>query len=664
MGSGRGAPAAIKAAPRSAAFVALGLGFFGLTTVFLSPATVPAIEPSAEESVFFPTDRPLMQRLATAEALISDQRWGEAVRLLVSLLEAPEDYFFQPDRKAQIFRSLKTEAQRLLGELPSEGRESYETQFGAQARKLLDAAIDTGNVDGLAEVSRRFFHTRAGYEATELLGTAHMERDRPLPAALCFKRLKETPLAAQRFEPLLSIKLAICWARVGQWGEAVDVLVPTAQRYSDLSILVAGRQRKLLDVSPAPHDDSARSQLDRKPTTDDLRALAWLEDVGARPRAGNADAKADEWPLFRGSPSRNATSRGGTPLLNRRWAVPVINDPQIEKLSEQLRQSYVDQGLAALPSLSPLAVDNFVFMRSVAGLVAVDFKTGKRIWNGPADEGARYLLDPANIDSNAVDASALAGWLDQRLWDDNVYGAMSSDGQSIYCVEDLVDEVPTIGPRVFGPHGRILNGAANTEAHDRLAAYSIASEGKLEWELSVSSGEENSPLAGAFFLGPPLPLSGRLYVLAEIKGEIRLLALRPKTDGESRAKSVEVEWSQQLAMVERNIAEDGPRRLAGAVPSFADGILVCPTSAGAVVAVDLTTRSLLWGYRYPRGIEVSARSRMAQSRMSDGASEHDHWSDATVTIAGGRVLLTPVEAGSSTVTSELHCLNLLDGSLV
>ena len=32
-------------------------------------------------------------------------------------------------------------------------------------------------------------------------------------------------------------------------------------------------------------------------------------------------------------------------------------------------------------------------------------------------------------------------------------------------------------------------------------------------------------VAGAFFLGPPLPLMGQLYVLAEIKEEVRLEVL-------------------------------------------------------------------------------------------------------------------------------------------
>ena len=104
------------------------------------------------------------------------------------------------------------------------------------------------------------------------------------------------------------------------------------------------------------------------------------------------------------------------------------------------------------------------------------------------------------------------------------------------------------------------------------------------------TGEDEPDLAGGFFLGPPLPLMGQLFVLAELKGEIRLLAL-DATNGK-------LLWFQQIAHVaELTIDRDTNRRLSGATPSFDDGILVCPTAAGACVGIDLATRSLLWGYQ-------------------------------------------------------------------
>ena len=41
---------------------------------------------------------------------------------------------------------------------------------------------------------------------------------------------------------------------------------------------------------------------------------------------------------------------------------------------------------------TPLAVDDVVLMRTLTGLTAVDFRTGKRVWRGADDEFAEDLL--------------------------------------------------------------------------------------------------------------------------------------------------------------------------------------------------------------------------------------------------------------------------------
>ena len=77
------------------------------------------------------SDRDMAKKLADARKLLGEGRFGEAVRNLDGVLEAPEDSFFQPDKKSPLHRSLKTEAQRLLGELPEEGRNCTNWNTGA-----------------------------------------------------------------------------------------------------------------------------------------------------------------------------------------------------------------------------------------------------------------------------------------------------------------------------------------------------------------------------------------------------------------------------------------------------------------------------------------------------------------------------------------------------
>src|SRR5262249_49066962 len=134
---------------------------------------------------------------------------------------------------------------------------------------------------------------------------------------------------------------------------------------------------------------------------------------------------------------------------------------------------------------------------------------------------------------------------------------------------------------------------------NRLTAYELATEGKLSWEIDGANAAND--LAGAFFLGPPLAVDDTLYVLAEIRSAVYLLALEPRTG--------HLEWRQQLVGLEQSVMLDPQRRLSAATPSQSAGILVCPTSAGIVVAVDLIAREFAWVYRYPRRVESVATIR-------------------------------------------------------
>ena len=83
-------------------------------------------------------------------------------------------------------------------------------------------------------------------------------------------------------------------------------------------------------------------------------------------------------------------------------------------------------------------------------------------------------------------------------------------------------------------------------------------------------------------------------------------------------------------------------------------MLVCPTSAGALVAVDISSRTLLWGYTY-------ANRNLTQARQfngipyNNGSGKKQEWIDSTITIANGTVVATPTE------NSNLICLDLLTG---
>ena len=305
-----------------------------------------------------------------------------------------------------------------------------------------------------------------------------------------------------------------------------------------------------------------------------------------------------------------------------------------------------------LAGLHPLAVGDKVIIRTAKTLWAIDFNTGKRVWqpidaDSDQDEVSQNQFNPfGGSRNNNMSPVALYG---QRIWDDATYGTMSSDGKLVFVVEQLGLGVMSQFNNmvIFGGGGR--GERTNRAVSNRLAAYDIGvgdpkGGGKLVWQLG---GPDDLRQTDTFFLGSPLPLRGQLYVIAEIKDEIRLLALDAATGN--------LLWSQQLAMVESSISQDPVRRLAGVSPSYADGVLICPTGSGCVVAVDLATRSLLWGYVYP-ATTIRRRRPLAKNEPHDDGLRQCPRTRAPLArrhgdYRGGRVLLTPAEADM------LYCVN-------
>lgn len=593
----------------------------------------PETEP-ADPSLFL-TDRTVMQRLEQGRVLLDQARYGEAVRFFDAILASPQDYFYQPDRAQPVFQSVKTTAERLLGELPRAGRESYELQFGPTARQLLDEAIARRDPNALAEVARRYFHTEAGYRAAYLEALHDHHAGRALAAALGLSRLAAVPEARRQLEPGLSLELATSWLSAGQPETASQVLRAWAAD-SPQQVSIGGNAVPVF----GPADDP----------------LAWLvAQVGERGESPLGPSAAD-WLLHRGDPGRNPPGAAAMPLLTSRWRVRTSNDPLVEETLTRLGHDYRERGLSALPGLQPLVVGERVVMRTALAVQCVDFRTGKRLWESAAAESAGRML-AGRGSWTAVRAPTQFEWgLEQRMWDDATFGTLSSDGRRVFGIEDL-----SLGPGLSAMPTAVLanlrrRGALNVaRAENRLVAHDLVS-GKLLWEIGGPVVPGGLAEAGSFFLGPPLPLGGLLYALAERSGEIRLVALDAAT-GAAR-------WSQQLAVVEESVLQNRSRRMSGASPSYADGVLVCPTVAGAVVAIDLSRRALVWGYQYPRPIDSQRQELLGQgvvlgrlmSQGPDGPGER--WIDALVTLAERRVLVTPVE------TNELHCLDLVTGEVL
>lgn len=616
-------------------------------------------------NIFLPAPRALRQQLTRAREALDEQRYGAAVDLLGQLLassdaasdditeEGEQDYFLRGSTRPGTQLSLKTEANRLLGAIPEEGRALYELKFGADARQLLDEALNSRDFRVLVEVTRRYFHTDAGYAATMLLGRHYLDRGRALAAAMQFQRLERSDHARRAYDPELSVLLATCWLMADMPHRARETLLELKSRAPAATLRAGERELALFD----PNDPTLQGP--KRATGGDSEAaataadsigglLAWLTDVTG-PAVSARGQETTDWTMYRGNAARNAESAAGTPLLSPRWRIQAANHPNDEELIRQGRKQYLEQGVPVIPALNPLAVDDVILMRTPRRLIGVDFNTGKRRWVFPWYESPdEKSLKEDRIRPGAEGQQQRILELGRRIWDDALYGRLSSDGERVFMLWGL-DSGGARQRVIIQRLGIQRAQQADSTNTNKLVALDLTSEGKLQWIVGDEDGTDEPDLAGAFFLGPPLPLMGQLYALAEINGEIRLVVLDAETGG--------MQWSQQLAHIDaRNIMSDPTRRAAGASPSYSDGVLVCPTSSGAVVAVDVSNRSLLWGYQYPLAESTNRPHSTILRRHLNPVGQR--WADATATISDGRVLVTPVES------EQLYCLDLISGEPV
>ena len=602
-----------------------------LVGVFSAPLVGQFQSPrSLGTAMMLPTPpREIKQALSRAKRAIDEEQYSDAVEALVELLGTPgnEDFFVETNDK-QRRQSLKSTARDLLGELPKVGLDIYELQYGVEARQLLDQAVDARDIEALTDVSRRFFHTGAGYDATFLLGQYYLDQQRPLAAAMTLARLMDHPTSARRYGTELRLLLALSWRLAGNPEVATEVLHDLKRASRDVVIRVADREVPLF--------------------ADNVDPLVWLDEVIGN-RAVVAFAAAEQWAVFRGDAARNSSTRGGMPLPGLQWRVDVCPESvEDEAIVRRVWKASLDSEKALIPALHPLAVGDYVLMRTIDGIYGVDVDSGKRIWPFPWFQAH----DSASVPSSTVRQfqphnreTQRANELQQRIWSDLTQGQLSSDGTCVFAVYGSKNQVAS--QRMM--FGRGFNRRGVVRPGNQLVALELATQGKIRWLLGGDDGDLPE-LKDAFFMGPPLPLGDRLYVVTELKDEIKLLVL----DAESGA----IVWSQQLGHIDlpyQNVWLQG-RRLIGASPSFADGILVCPTSAGAAVAVDLATRSLVWGYEYKQMI----RNRFSSSSVVNRSSlrANPQWADGSVAIHQGHVVMTPIEAGS------LICLGLLSGKPV
>lgn len=640
----------------------LAMGSVPLPAQFpFNPPQIPEYTPGERLRQRLPFETSPESALQRATVLIEQQDYETAITTLQSLIESGEDYFRFTG--SDEYSSALKQAETLLFSLPPEAREVYERRYGAQATQALERAHATNDLAAGLEVARLYPLTAAARLALRLAAETAFDQGEPALAARLWGRLlPHTEAGPERTTLLLEITRA--WTQAGFPSATNDALTELHASAQSTPLSFEG---KLL----APPDKADR---------------VWLEKVfgAARPRTARRNT---EWWMNGGHASRWSDGPFAHPVQAGHWTYPLIDRydfytegrmaavlKDLNAMEARYIKNVRTDSTSSTPIQigSPVVVGDQVFVAGYGTVKALDRRTGELRWSGVAiDETFRYLTEQNFAPDDASHPQYMSLLLGQRAWVNRTASSLSSDGQRVFSIHDT-GVVGVFNRAAFGMMGRNQIPPRHElipPSENRLSAYD-AQTGLLLWvaggpmTIAPTEGLEEAPqtvpgslLPGAFFLGAPLIVDGQVIVLAEDHGQVRVFSLDPQT-GETR-------WSLPLVNPIAGIAFDEVKRFYGLTPSYVDGLLICPTGEGLLVAVDPVMRRVEWVHQYstrsavtvdPRwGRAVRTRPNAPQEFRLDSQIKDRQWIDTNPILAGSRLLYPAADTGM------LYGINPLDG---
>jgi outer membrane protein assembly factor BamB len=624
------------------------------------------------------------QAIAAGKRTGDPEEWRVAVTVIQKILDTPEDFYVQirekdaQNREFVRWASVKFEALNLLASMPNDGLDFYEQRYGGKALAALKEAKDTGNREQLAEVAMRWFYTRAGAEANDLLATTLLDRGQYFLAALRFERSLKLPAERYKTNDLTLFKAALAYQRSGGTKNAADLWKKLEDRLQDREGLRVGDQViPLAKLRVVFHDE-------RQPIA----------------------AGVYDWPMIRGNNANSAQATGSPPLLDQPlWTRKLLldNDPNINEPryhdNERTAKAQVDSILnnaantIALPGFFPVSASGRLVFRAYGELRCIalnsegpDTKPGDTVWRSSDMDGSlnQLLTKPEMREvvqpwlNNYANFPGLTGFAN-LLFENTMIGAISTDHQNVYAIDDLAIPSPdnVLIQNPYQPQVNVPTKIRPFIMQNCLYAFSLQ-EGKAKWSLGSfdTTKDAKDEFSDSHFLGPPISIGGKLYVLNEkhqgVQGdsELRLVCIDPNKVEKSRPHIVQP--IQVLGSVDQRnrVTHAIARRVNGVHLAYGDGILVCPTNAGEMFGVDLMSRSLAWAYPYrehslremSHGGDPRLNGRVfigggfGPSSLAMSTVSLSKWKSTPPAIVDGKVVFTAPDADS------VHCINLHDGT--
>lgn len=507
------------------------------------------IAPSASDDstgLQLPVDRQLDLRLSAVRRSIEEGDFGAAAALLSQISNADQVSFSAGSHDSTL-RPAQAVASHLTELLPTELRKRLESEIDRRVQARWSVA-KAASLEVIAEFASLHYATGPGLEALRLLAGFHRDAGRHLQAAAAWKAVGEHPRASvvqrtiammARIESLLN------------HGDLAD-----AQRAANLlsgdevpeSVLIGGKEVR-------PQEWIAR-QLDRVRATVPHESLA-----------------------IRGSQ---------LPAPQPAWTKDISSMPEIQKSLNQLQRYFREQGVVSSVAMRPRVAGNLVITRTMQELQAHDRTTGELHWTIPNQEYSWISTNPSATGNNHQRNAIASAW-HRRTEADSVFNSVSTNGELLIIVQEPdrpeLDRQAWSGPPRPTPAGSVANARWN-----KLCGYETSTR-QLRWQIGGPPTGPADVFGGANFLGTPIFVDDLLFTIARRDDDLLLMALDQETG--------HLRWSVRLGILAPHLADSTLRRRVACPITLVDGRLLCPTASGTLAAVNLTTRSIDWAYRYP-----------------------------------------------------------------
>ena len=649
---------------------------------------VQAMQPPADVE-----QRGLQQLILETEESLASQSWLEAAERLDKAWEMAcedEDPLMVATGtdvrqlaagETEILAGGKARLESLYYSSPAPFRTEFARQFSELAESKLSDAVSSGDFTEVRRLATRYAFCPAARNTLLMMTSRSLDRGDFLEAALLLSRVQRMNAAP---DTALILQMAVCYARAGLITDATDVILQLRKDSGAETVNVRGENVRL-PGTPAEIGE-------------------WLKNQTAQSNAAGAVAGGTDWLQPGGSYRRLAPRLRGPAGFRTQWksnlfeVQDVLYSEQYNPLLAEFRDPVERESLRLLqrnstivPAGLPLVMGQQAIFRTPFGIRSVNMLSGELTWEVTRpDSRLKTILDERAAESENAssgrDDFGLRAYVDPRaqllyqMIRTNTASQMAINGRTLFVVDECANATwnDDMGG-MLGPNGSLSIPSNYIRAYD-------AESGLFRWEaggqtqnVALPAGQGNL-LAGFYFLGAPLVLGQRTYVLAESGEGIFLIqiaepvALADKAaDADSgllisdaqASVNPKVVKSQILTVPEYKLPQHPVRKHAGLMPSFAQGMLICPTCDQRIVAVSAEDHSLRWIFRYAgntRVQEIGGENLVlfgGRDVIDTKSVDMDsRWIDSLARIVNGKVLITPRDS------DQLYCLDLQTGLMI